>query len=233
LPDGHAAVLGDETGGIFPYVAAPSSATFRRLAQMNVTLNDALCGTTVGGASRLIFTSTPFLPTRTTIERVDVNDPQPQPVQYETNGVLLHPAPYDDARVLAVRVTDGTATIELIEVGGQTPQHNPTRVLAAVPLPYLATSPGRLPDGRVVFIRIDPRDVSDTAIGEMFVIELDGSVHTSGLSGVLGLEVIGDQIVYEEGGANEVSDLIMTDLAHPPVNLTNTPYISEHIVWSD
>jgi hypothetical protein len=238
MPDGRVAVLGDETGGIFPYVESPPPSSgrtlFRRLSAMNVTLNDALCGVTINGQSRLVFTATPFLPTRTTLERVDVDDPRPVAVHYESAGVLQHPAPYDDGHVLVVRVKDdGTSTVELLDVSVDVAQPGATRVLASVRAPYVATQPARLPDGRVVFIRVDPRDVSDTAIGEMYVIELDGQIHTTGLTGVLGLEVIGDQIVYESGGANEVSDLIVTDLAHPPVNLTNTPYTSEHITWSD
>jgi hypothetical protein len=67
----------------------------------------------------------------------------------------------------------------------------------------------------------------------MMVIEPDGTLRSTGLSGVLALEVVGDQIVYESGGADGVSDLVLTDLEHPPVNLTNSRYVSEHLAWSD
>jgi hypothetical protein len=39
-------------------------------------------------------------------------------------------------------------------------------------------------------------------------------------------------VVYEVGGADGVSDLVRTDLVGPPVNITNTPYVSEHLGWS-
>src|SRR5438309_1911473 len=66
LPDQRIALLADETGGIFPYISAPSTGGFRRLSAMNVTLSDSLCGASVNGASRLVFTATPFFPTHTT-----------------------------------------------------------------------------------------------------------------------------------------------------------------------
>jgi hypothetical protein len=123
--------------------------------------------------------------------------------------------------------------VELLDVTVPVPMPNRNLVLATLPEPYLASSPARLPDGRVVFIRIDPRDVTDTAIGEMFVLAPDGSMTSTGITGVRALEALAGQIVYEEGGASGVTDLIVTDLAHPPFNLTNTPFISEHLGWSD
>jgi hypothetical protein len=233
LPDGRAALLADDTGAIFPWVGPRGDGTFERLPQMNVTLNDSLCGVTVAGASRLVFTTTPFLPTRTTVERMDPDQPALEPVGFEPDGVISNPAPYDDGRVLVIRTVRGAAKVELLDVSGAAYRSGQSQVLAQVPEPYQATSPARLPDGRVVFIRVDPRDVTDTAVGEMFVIEVDGTVHTTGATGVLALEVIGDQVIYEEGGATQVSDLIQTDLVNPPVNITNTPFISEHLDWSD
>ncbi|HEY7957023.1 MAG TPA: hypothetical protein VII38_17075 [Polyangia bacterium] len=248
LPDGRMAVLADETGGIFPYVGAPGGA-FQRLSAMNVTLNDSLCGVTIAGQSRLIFTNTPFtpfLPMSAIVYRVDVDDPAPEAVGFQAAGpdgqpgALSDPAPYDDGRVVLVRtvrpdgLTPGTSSIELLRVD-RPYEHDPSvtsEKIATVPDGYLATSPARLPDGRIVFLRVDPTMSSDTAIGEMFVIGLDNHVQSTGATGVLALEVVGDQVVYEVGGADGVSDLVRTDLVGPPVNITNTPYVSEHLGWS-
>ena len=47
------------------------------------------------------------------------------------------------------------------------------------------------------------------------------------------LEAVGNGVVYEAAGGGEFTDLVYTDLMHAPVNVTNTPYLSEHIGWSD
>jgi hypothetical protein len=253
LPDGRAAVLADDTGAIFPYVAKGGQ-PWDRIALTNVTLNDALCGASVGGEPRLVFTTSPFsdaFPLSTLLYRLDVDHPQLEPVGYQGGahgsaaGSLSEPAPYDDGRVLAVRSvrpdfdTPGRSSIEILRIDrpdGRTGGIDPTLTserLATLDDGYLAHAPARLPDGRVVFIRVDPNNVSDTAIGEMLVIGLDNVTRSTGITGVLGLVVIGDRIVYEEGGMDSVSDLIVTDLSHPAVNLTQTPYVSEHLGWSE
>ena len=250
LPDGRVVLLADETGGIFPFVGAPVGGDFKRLPNMNVTLNDALCGVSLGGQSRLIFTTspfTPFWPMATRVYRMDVDNPQLEAVGFQTSGptaeagAITEPAPYDDGRVVAVRtirpdgLTAGVSSVEILRID-RAFDHDPARTsekLTTLPDGFLAHSPARLPDGRVVFIKVNPEDVSDTAIGEMLVIGLDNQVSATGLVGVIALEVVGDQIVYEIGGADGVSDLVMTDLTDPPVNVTNTPFVSEHIGWSD
>jgi hypothetical protein len=233
LPDGRVAVLGDDTGAIFPYVSSREGGVFQRLTSMNVALHDSLCGVSVDGKPRLVLTITPFLPTRGSLARLDVDDAQLHMLHHEGDGVLLNPAPYSDGRVVVSRITHGTSTIEILDVSGGPWGRPQSQVLATVEWPHLATSPARLPDGRVVFIKVDPISVTEALVGRMMVIGVDGTLSATDLTGVSALEVVGDRVVYEAGGANHVSDLIVTDLDGPPVNLTNTPYVSEHIGWSD
>jgi hypothetical protein len=235
LPDGRIAVLGDDTGGIFPYVAPHEggSGNFMRLTEMNVTLHDSLCGVTLGGATRVVLTTTPFLPTHGTLSRVNPDHPKLEPVDHESDGVILHPAPYSDGRVLAVRVVADRTTVEIIDVAGPAFELAQSEVLATLRPPHLAAQPARLPDGRVVFIRYNPNGVGQADVGEMMMINRDGSVVSTGITGVLALEAVGGGIVYEGGGATGVSDLVYTDFDKPAVNVTNTPYVSEHIAWSD
>ena len=106
-------------------------------------------------------------------------------------------------------------------------------MLATIDAPYGAHAPARLPDGRVVFVRTDPRDSTDTAIGELFVLDCGGAARTTGITGVRALVVAGDSVVYEIGGADGITDLVRTNLVDRPVNLTRTATISEHLGWSD
>jgi hypothetical protein len=235
LPDGRIALLADDTGAIFPFVGPHSGGdgNFMRLTAMNVTLHDSLCGVTVDGAPRLVLTTTPFVATRGTLARVDVDNPRPETVDWETAGVIVNPAPYGDGRVLAVRVLADSSHIEIIDVAGPAFQHAQSEVLATIYPPYLAQQPVKLPDGRVGFIRYNPDGVSDSDLGELFLIGLDGSVTTTGITGVVAMEALDKGLLYEEGGAKGVSDLVYTDFEHTPINVTNTPYISEHLGWSD
>ena len=233
MPDQRIALLADETGGIFPYVGPHEGGYFTRLAETNVTLHDSLCGVNIGGESRMVLTTTPFVPTHGTLFRIDLDDPRMEAVDHESMGVILNPAPYDDGRVLAVRVTDGQTHIELIDVSGPAFQVASSEVLATLFPPFLAQQPARLPDGRVLFIRYNPDGVSDSDIGELFVIDTNHAMYSTGVTGVLGLEAVGNGVVYEAAGGGEFTDLVYTDLMHAPVNVTNTPYLSEHIGWSD
>ena len=131
--------------------------------------------------------------------------------------------------MLAVRSAHGQVTVEILDVAGARTRE----VLTTVDAPYGAHAPARLPDGRVVFVRTDPRDVTETAIGELFVLDRGGAARTTGITGVLALVVVGDDVVYETGGADGITDLVRTNLVDPPVNLTRTPTISEHLGWSD
>ncbi len=232
LPDGRAIALGDEVGAIFPYFE--SNGRMVRLTSSNVTLNDSLCGVNVGGASRMVLTTTPFVPTRTAVERVNVDAPAPELMHIERQALISHPAPYDDGRVVAVRSDAWGTALVIIDV--DTPASDtkvPLLHLAFIDPPYMAISPARLPDGRVVFIRLDSREDLDMQAGELWVVETSGVAHRTGVDGIVNLIVIGDKVIYESAGMNHVSDLVASNLRDPPVNFTNTPYISEHLGWSD
>jgi hypothetical protein len=245
LPSGDVAVLADQKGAIYPFVGSARGGDFLPLMPHNVTIFDSLCGARLGGDTHLIFTYTPFtldLPTRTTLNRIRVPGGAMERVWTEIEGHLADLAAFDDGHVLAVRTRDrtdgftiGNQTIEVIPVtsGALSTLRDQGRVLAGVPRGDLAASPARLPDGRVIFLQIHDLSPSLYPVGEIMVVERDGSVHPSGLRGVVAVTVIGDQVVYEAGGANGVSDLIVTDLSSPPYNLTNTPHVSEHLGWSD
>ncbi|HEX8952755.1 MAG TPA: hypothetical protein VF945_12955, partial [Polyangia bacterium] len=58
LADGRLAVLADDTGEIFPWVL--DGAARRTVGVTNVSVHDALCAITVGGAAALAYTLTPF-----------------------------------------------------------------------------------------------------------------------------------------------------------------------------
>ena len=227
LADGQLALLADNIGAIYPtLVDAGQSHT---VGPTNVTIHDALCGALVGGAAALVYTVTPFDAASAQLMRADPAAGAVQAVASEPAGTLSEPSPWDDGSVLVVRSTHGAVTIELLDVTGG----GGREVLATVDTPYSAHAPARLPDGRVVFIRTDPRDVTDTAVGEMFVLDRGGEARTTGITGVLALVIAGDDVVYEEGGADGITDLVRSDLVGPPVNLTQTPTIAEHLGWSD
>lgn len=233
LPDGRVVVLGDETGGIFPYVGAHEGGTFMRLPMTNVTLHDSLCGVSVGGEPRLVFTTTPFVPTRTLLQRVNVDDPRLEPVDVQQDGVIVNPAPYDEGRVVIAREVGAVTSIEIVDVAGAAYEKGSSVRLASIDLPYIAASPSRLSDGRVVFLLIDTRPDFDLPVGDVWVIELDGTVHATGITRVIAVEAVGNQVVYEANGADGWSDLIATDLVHAPSNITHTSDVNEHLGWSD
>lgn len=227
LADGRLALLADDTGVIFPYVV--DGATARTVGPSNVSVHDALAAATVGGAAALVYTVSPFDGSRTRLWRADDAGGMARPVAVEHDGLVSEPAPWDDGAVLAVRSARGQVTIEILDVsGGGTRQ-----LLATVDAPYSAHAPARLPDGRVVFVRTDPRDSTDTAIGELFVLDRGGVARTTGITGVRALVAVGGELVYEIGGADGVTDLVRTNLVDPPVNLTRTPTVAEHLGWSD
>lgn len=235
LPDGRAVLLADDTGAIYPYVGpAPSPGAhgaFTTLGATNVTLHDALCGAAVAGAPVLVYTVTPFGGGHTLLMRADpgAGSSAATAVAVEPGGVVSEPAAWEDGAVLAVRATARAVTIEILDVvGGRTRE-----VVATIDPPYQAHAPARLRDGRVLFVRSDPRDSTDTAVGELFVVDRGGVARTTGITGVRALTVVDDQLVYEVGGANGVSDLVRSNLIDPPVNLTATSDVSEHLGWSD
>lgn len=227
LGDGRVALLADDTGVIRPYVYDAGGS--RAIAGDSVSLHDAVAAATVGGAAALVYTITPFAGGDAQLMRADPAGGGALPVAGEPDGLLTEPAPWDDGAVLVVRSARGQVTLEIVDVAGS----GAREVLATVEAPYLAHAPARLPDGRVVFVRTDPRDSTDTALGELFVLDRGGAARTTGITGVRALVVAGGAIVYEAGGADGVTDLVRTNLVDPPVNLTRTPTISEHLAWSD
>ncbi len=228
LADGSIALLADDTGAIWPYVVTAADGSLRRVGTSNVTVHDALGAAAVAGAPSLVYTVTPFAGGRATLMRAGV-DGSAAPVAVALTGALGEPAPWDDGAVLLVRSTGAATTVEIVDVAGG----GAREVVATVEAPYSAHAPARLPDGRVVFVRVDPRDVTDTAVGELFVLDRGGQARTTGITGVRALVVVGGYIVYEVGGADGVTDLVRTNLVDAPVNLTRTPTVSEHLGWSD
>ena len=96
-------------------------------------------------------------------------------------------------------------------------------------------SPARLPDGRVLFIRVDSRDIYDDPIGEIWEIPLSGEPRATGLTDVAALVVVDDKVIYElVSDATGHTDLMVSDLSGKmSSNLTNTPYVDEHLGWSN
>jgi len=239
LTDGRVAVLANDTGAIFPYVGTLKGNDFVQLPMMNVSVNDSLCGITVEGQPRILFSASPtrpLLPTYNRLYRTSTDETRIVTVAVTSNGALTDPSAYDDGRVLVVRSANrmteaelGTVTVEIVSVSGK----DDPIVLATMPRNFFAANPVKLDDGRVVFIRRVLDGYSERDLGEMFVIERDGTIHTTDLVGVVGLVAAGNSIVYETGGATGVTDLVVTDLLHPPKNVTNSPYVAEHLTWSD
>jgi hypothetical protein len=222
LGDGRVALFADDTGAIYPYVGDGRS--FRTVGDSNVTFHDALCAV----ATSLVFTVTPFDGSSARLMRADAAGAVTA-VTVENQGRVVEPSAWDEGAVLTVRNSHGAVTVEILDVaGGQTRE-----LLATIDPPYGAHAPARLPDGRVLFVRTDPRDSTDTAVGELFVLERGGAARSTGITGVRALVVVGSDVVYEVGGADGITDLVRTDLVGAPVNLTRTPYVSEHLGWSD
>ncbi len=237
LPDGRVAVLADDTGGIFPYVGDYEGGGWTLLGNTNVTINDSLCGTSVNGQPRVIYTTTPFIPTSTTLNRANPDDQTVDAVNRLRNGVLKDPAPYDDGRVLVVRSVAGVDTVEILDVSGAANQNGAREVVGdPIAMPYFAMSPARLTDGRIAFIRVDSRDLYDNPIGEIWVIGLDGSARATGITNVASLVAVeGNKIVYELFSQQTThTELMLTDLdGGLSSNVTNTPFVDEHLGWSD
>jgi hypothetical protein len=243
LPDGRFAVLADDEGAIYPWVSE-GGRSWMRLPLMNVSFNDALCGVRIDGVPHVVFTSsptTPLLPTWSRVHRIDPDEVRLETVLVETGGQITDPAPYADGQIVAVRVTRGSetdlgySTVEVLPVGvleGRRDGIDARRVLATVGNGLLAASPARLDDGRVVFLKRRPGGITPKDVGQLVVIELDGTLRETDIVGVAALVAVGNRVVYEIGGASDVPDLVATDLVSPPVNVTNTPFVGEHLGWS-
>jgi len=181
----------------------------------------------------MIVTVTPWSATQATIHRVNIDENTVGRVAKQKAGQLLHPSPYDDGRILAIRTTETTSRVEVIDATEETGAGADPLLLAEIKRPWMATQPVRVPDGRVAFLRLDANDPSPLPAGDVYLIEADGRVHPAGYMTVIALMVVGDKLVMESGGMDGVSDLVATDLKSPPYNITRTPYISEHLTWSD
>ena len=133
--------------------------------------------------------------------------------------------------MLAVRVRlDGDNEIVRVDASDRDPDAlRHAAVVARVRWPQVAYSPSRLTDGRVVYVRFHMRD--PFARGTLVIVDPDGTSHDTAITGITDAVVVGDRVVYEAPGADDISDLIVTDLVHTPVNLTLTPDASEHLGW--
>jgi hypothetical protein len=231
LAEGRYALLADDTGVIRPYVYEGTAS--RTVGARAVTLWDALTAVSVAGEAAFVYTETPFEGGSARLMRADPVAGDVATVAEELDGVVTEPAEWDDGRVLVVRKARGQVTVEIVGVGSAGEGAGEREVLTTVDAPYGAHAPARLADGRVVFVRTDPRDSTDTAVGEMFVLERGGGeARTTGITGVVELVVVGGYVVYEVGGADGVTDLVRTDLVGAPVNLTKTATVAEHLGWS-
>ena len=180
LADGKLALLADDTGSIYPYLVEADGSSYT-VGATNVTIHDAVCDATVGGAAALVYTVTPFGGGHGALMRANpAAAGDVQAVASEADGEIIEPAPWDDGAVLAVRSAHGQVTVEILDVAGSRTRE----VLATIDAPYSAHAPARLPDGRVVFVRTDPRDSTETALGELFVLDRGGAARTTGITGV-------------------------------------------------
>jgi hypothetical protein len=232
LPNGRAIALGDDGGAIYPYFAQGDRMV--RLSNYNVTLNDSVCGANVMGQPEMVMTATPFVPTRTAVERVNLDDPStPELMHLERAALIANPAPYGDGRVVTVRYNEQNTELVVIDVEQPISTEKQPTVLAHVDLPYYAGSPALLPDGRLAYIRLDTRLDADLQPGELWIVESDGTSHPAGIDNIISMVAVGDYLVYESAGSSQFSDLVAWNLKDAPVNVTNTPYVSEHLGWSD
>lgn len=236
LPDGRAIVLGDNAGSVYPYYQAGDR--MLRLARSGVSMKDSLCGVSVQGEPRMVLTTTPYAPadsvfTHSVIERIDVDDPLPVLLHAERAARISDPAPYGEGRVVAV-ISDAAGSA-VVSLDVDTPdRHSEPTQLAYVAAPYRAVMPNALPDGRVVYLVVDSRNSDEVyPTGDLWIGEPDGTQHAAGMGGIVALTVVNEKIIFEVQHGDTFSDLEATNLVDPAVNLTNTPYVSEHLGWSE
>jgi len=232
LPDGRISVLGDRVGRVFPYTTV-GDRTFDRVGDDGVSLGDGACGVTLHGEARLVYfatdlyeggamTSTGFL--------VATDGGAPVPFGSLDGAGLFGPSPDGDGHLLVLHSPlAGDDEIWRVDLArGQDGLDDP-EIVARIPFPRVALSPSRLTDGRIAYVQFDLR--SPDHIGEIWLVE-HGTTRPTGILGVDDAIAVGDRVVYEASGGDHISDLLVTDLAHPAYNITNTPSLAEHLGWS-
>jgi hypothetical protein len=235
LPDGRLSVVADQIGQMFPYTSA-GHRDYDRVGIRAVSLGDGACGTTVGGEAKLIYFATAIWEDGTvtsTAMRASTDGLTVEGFGVLTDAALFGPSPDGAGHILAVRSPlQGDDQIWRIDAGGDQDALDHPEVIATLPFPQVASSPSRLGDGRVVFVQHDLRDPD--RVGELWVVEDDGSIHGTGIRGVDDAVVATDgRVVLQAGGGDRMGDLLVTDLVAPPYNLTNTPFVAEHLGWAD
>jgi hypothetical protein len=235
LPDGRLSVVADQVGEMFPYTSSGDRG-YDRVGIRGVSLGDGACGVLVGGEAKLIYFATTIYDDGTltsTAMRATTDGLTVEGFGLLEGAGLFGPSPDGDDHVLAVHSPlAGDDQIWRLDVSGDQQAIDHPEVLATIPFPQVAASPSRLPDGRVIFVSKDMRDPDQ--IGELWLVERDGSMHGSGIRGVDDAVVATDgRVVLQAGGGDQMGDLLVTDLVAPPYNLTNTPFIAEHLGWAD
>jgi hypothetical protein len=232
LPDGRLSVVADEVGRVFPFTS-DGGRGFERVDSDAVWLGDGACGATVRDHASLIWFSTSIYLDGTltaTALRASTDGRSIEGWGFLEGAGLFGPSADGPDHLLAVHSPlVGDDEIWRIDASGDQESLDHPEVVARIPFPHVARSPGRLRDGRVVFVVFDMRD--HNRYGELWVVETDGATHPTAILGVDDVTVVGDRVVYEAGGGTGVADLMVTDLASPPQNLTNTPFIAEHLGW--
>ncbi len=233
LPDGRFSAIGDQVGRVFPYVTAGDH-TFDRIGDDGVSVGDGACGVVIGGRPMVVFFATHLdggghLVSTASRASTDGLDLDPFGVLFD--AALFGPAPDGEGHILAVHSPmEGDDEIWRVDVAADQEGLDAPEVVARVPFPRVALSPSRLTDGRVVYVQFDLRDPDH--VGELWLVELDGTPHGTGIFGVDDALAVGDRVVYEASGGNHVADLLVTDLRHQAYNITNTPHVAEHLGWS-
>ncbi len=233
LPDGRLSVIGDQEGRSFPYTTA-GDRTFARIGSDGVALGDGACGAMVQGTPQLIFFATTLYLDGSidcTAERATTDGRKLSAFGVVSQAGLFGPSPDGDDHVLAIHSPlSGDDEIWRIDVSGDQEALDHPEVVARLPFPKVGLSPSRMRDGRVVYVQFDLRDPDH--IGELWVVEADGTMHGTGILGVDDAIAIGERVVIEASGGDRIADLLVTDLVHNAYNITNTPAYAEHLGWS-
>ena len=234
LPDGRLSVVADQVGEMYPYTSAGDRG-YDRIGVRGVALGDGACGVRIGDQAKLIYFATTVYDDGTISSaamRADTDGLTVEGFGWMEGAGLFGPSPDGDSHVLAVRSPlDGDDQIWRIDASGDQEALDRPEVVATIPFPQVAASPSRLPDGRVIFVSKDLRDPD--RVGELWLVERDGTVHATGIRGVDDAVVATDgRVVLQAGGGDQMGDLLVTDLVQAPYNLTNTPWVAEHLGWA-
>ncbi|MSP62900.1 MAG: hypothetical protein EXR72_21715 [Myxococcales bacterium] len=233
LQDGRISVLGGRVGAIYPHTTVRDR-SYRQIGTASVERGDGASGVIVHGAPSVVYFATSLYTDgsiSSTVLRASTDGQSVEPVGVILAGGLFGPSPDGADHVLMVHSPMiGDDEIIRLDVSGDQEEVDAFEVLARIPFPRVAQSPSRLADGRIVYVQFDLRDPNH--VGELWVVNTDGTTRPTGILGVDDALAIGNRVVYEAAGGNQIADLLITDLAHPPQNLTHTEYIAEHLGWA-